>query len=90
MAIKNIVEKFIWDNMDTVLEQKKDMCSCPTCKNDIAAYALNKLKPHYASSAAGEAITRAYFMENQYYLDMIIAITEAVEIVSTNPHHRVG
>ncbi len=88
MAIENIVEKIIWDNMDTVMDHKEGICCCETCKIDIAAYALNKLKPHYVATDKGAAITRAHFIETQFYLDLIIILTEAVEKVSANPRHR--
>lgn len=88
MTIENIVEKVVWDNLDTVMDLKPGMCRCETCKSDIAAYALNKLKPHYVATVKGSAITRAQFMENQYYLDMIIVLTEAVEQISVHPRHN--
>jgi competence protein ComFB len=89
MAIVNIVEKIIWDNIDSVIGQKEGTCGCDTCKIDIVAYALNKLKPHYAATDKGAAITRAHFIETQFYLDLIIVLTEAVEKVNANPRHRV-
>ncbi|MEA4924544.1 MAG: late competence development ComFB family protein [Syntrophomonadaceae bacterium] len=88
MPIENIMEKIVWDNMETVMDHKPGMCRCEICKSDIAAYALNKLKPHYVATVKGSAITRAQFMENQYYLDLIIVLTEAVEKVSANPRHN--
>lgn len=88
MTIENIVEKLVWDNMDTVIDQKPGMCRCEICRSDIAAYALNKLPPHYVSTVKGSAITRAQFIENQNYLDLIIILTEAVEKVSANPRHE--
>jgi len=88
MAIVNIVEKIIWDNMDSVIDQKEGVCTCETCKIDIAAYALNKLKPHYVATDKGAAITRAHFMETQFFMDLIIVLMEAVDRVSANPRHR--
>lgn len=88
MEIENIVEKIIWDNMDKVLDQNKDICRCEICRCDIAAYALNMLRPHYVATDKGSAITRAQFIDNQSYLDLIIILTEAVERVSTHPRHE--
>jgi competence protein ComFB len=69
------------------MDNKAGMCRCEICKSDIAAYALNKLNPHYVATVKGSAITRAQFMDNQHYRDMIIIITEAVEKVSAHPRH---
>jgi len=87
MAIVNIAEKIIRDNMDSVMDHKVGMCRCETCRDDIVAYALNKLKPHYVATDKGAAITRAHFMETQFHIDLIIVLTEAVEKVSANPRH---
>lgn len=89
MPIENIMERIVWDNMEAVMDHKPGMCRCETCKSDIAAYALNKLKPHYVATVKGSAITRAQFMDNQYYLDLIIILTEAVEKVSAHPRHNI-
>ena len=88
MAIENIMERIVWDNMEKVMDNKAGMCRCEICKSDIAAYALNKLQPHYVATVKGSAITRAQFMGNQYYLDMIMIITEAVERVGAHPRHN--
>jgi len=88
MEVVNVMEKIIWDNMQQVIESKSGACNCDVCRADIAAYALNKLKPRYVATSRGETIAKAQIMENQFYLNAIIALTEAVEVVSAEPHHK--
>jgi len=88
MEVVNIMEKIVWENMQNVIESKPGACTCDICRADIAAYALNSLKPRYVATTRGETIAKAQVMENQFYLDTIIALTEAVEIVSAKPHHN--
>lgn len=88
MEIYNIMEKLVWDNLDVVLKRKAGACSCETCRADIAALALNRLKPKYVATSKGEIISKANYLENQVYLTIIVALTEAVEIVTANPRHK--
>ncbi|NLW44493.1 MAG: late competence development ComFB family protein [Syntrophomonadaceae bacterium] len=87
MEVKNVMEKIVWDNIDRVLAEVPDVCRCQTCRNDIAAYALNHLKPRYATTHKGEVITKAATLETQQFLDVIAALTMAVKQVGKNPRH---
>ncbi len=87
MEVVNVLEKIVWDNMASVMERKPEACVCEMCRADIAAYALNKLKPKYVASPRGETISKALYLDNQVYLTVIVALTEEVEVVSIHPHH---
>lgn len=88
MEVFNILEKIVWDNMGNVIRCKAGACDCDICRADIAAYALNHVKPKYVATSKGETISKAEYMDNQVYMNVIIALTEAVEVVSANPHHK--
>lgn len=88
MEVVNIMEKIVWDNMQSVIDSKEGACDCDICRADIAAYALNNLKPRYVATSRGETIAKAQVLENQFYLNAIIALTEAVEVVTARPHHK--
>lgn len=87
MKIINIVEDLIWQHMDEVINSKPGMCNCEVCRLDVAAYALNRIKPYYAVNSRGETIARAQFLNTQLSLDIIIVLTEAVNVVYANPRH---
>lgn len=87
MAIYNVVERVVWSHLDKVMEQKGNICCCILCRDDVAACALNKLPPRYVATALGEAYTRAEFLDKQLELDVIVALTAAVEQVAGNPRH---
>jgi len=86
--VSNVVEQLIWQEIDTVLEQKENACKCDKCRADIAAYALNKVKPHYVVSSKGEAMARTQVLANEYRVGLLVAIIEAIEIVNTYPRHE--
>lgn len=88
MEVVNIMEKIVWDNMQTVIDSKDGACNCDICRADIAAFALNNLKPRYVATAKGETIAKAQVLENQFYLNAIVALTTAVELVCAKPHHN--
>lgn len=85
--VTNIVEGLIWEEVDTVLSRKEGACRCDKCRADIAAYALNQVKPRYVVSRKGEAMARAQVLAGDYRVGLLVAITEAVEIVSNYPRH---
>lgn len=88
MEVINIMEKIVWDNMQSVIDSKADACDCDICRADIAAYALNNLRPRYVATSRGEIISKAKVLENQFHLDTIIALTAALEVVCAEPHHK--
>jgi len=88
MGVKNVMEKIVWETIDRVLDGVPSVCRCDRCRDDIAAYALNHLKPRYATTYKGEAISKAASLEPQYYLDVITALTQAIERVGRNPRHE--
>ncbi|MEA1960140.1 MAG: late competence development ComFB family protein [Bacillota bacterium] len=88
MQVMNIMEKMVWDNMDIVLDAKKGACHCEKCRADVAAYALNRLKPKYVATPKGETLAKADYLDIQSHLKVIVALTEAVEIVAAYPRHE--
>jgi len=90
MAVVNVIEQLVWEYMDEVLASRADICRCEICRMDIAAYALNRLKPLYAATSKGEIMCRAQLMDRQLYLDIIVMLTEAVNVVAAKPHHQLG
>lgn len=88
MDVNNVVEKLVWENLDSVMEQKPHMCRCDRCRADVAALALNHLKPRYAVSRMGHAITRAEILDQGFLVNVLVAIARGVEQVSSNPRHN--
>ena len=88
MPIYNIIESFVIDIMDSVLKTKPDVCSCEKCRDDIAALALNKLKPRYVASRMGDLFSRTELLESKLRTAIIVSIAEAAETVAMNPRHE--
>lgn len=88
MEVFNIIEQEVFYEIDQVLKDMDNVCKCNKCKLDIAAIALNNLKPKYVVTQEGYAFTKANNFNMQFTADLIAAVTKAVEIVSNNPRHN--
>ncbi len=85
--LTNVIEVFVFDLMDSILKTKTEMCTCDKCKADIAAVALNQLKPRYVTSQLGDVITRTEIMDSDLRTAIVVSLTEAVELVAKSPRH---
>lgn len=87
MGVRNVMEIIVGESIDRVMDGVPNICRCEKCKDDIAAYALNHLKPKYATTQKGEIISKAMTLEPQQYLDVITALTQGIAQVGRNPRH---
>ncbi|WP_066637348.1 late competence development ComFB family protein [Desulfolucanica intricata] len=90
----NYTEVVVKEMLDEVITNyvinKSSICTCKLCLEDIMAYALNKLPPHYISSEAGAVIVKAAFNNTTNKQQVISALVEAIYNVGNNPRHSVG
>lgn len=90
MELKNCMEPLVWQYIPDVLASHRDICTCEHCRYDIAALALNFLPPRHVVTTKGETIAKVRSLEQQFYVDLVSAITNAVTIVKSRPHHARG
>lgn len=83
----NVMEVLVNETVEEVLKANKKFCDCQRCKLDIAAIALNKLPTSYVVTLEGEVLLRTGSLKQQFKIDIIRAVTEALEVVSKRPHH---
>lgn len=88
MELRNLTEKLVWQRLDEVLnEQGEECCGCEQCRLDMAALSLNQLPPRYVVTQRGETFSKADILEIQRYVDVVAAVTKAVNMVKRKPHH---
>ncbi|QQY80601.1 competence protein ComFB [Keratinibaculum paraultunense] len=87
MNLKNLKEKQVMDVIDKILKNRDDVCKCNKCKLDIAAIALNNLKPKYVVTEKGSLYAKSNILDYQYDVDLIKEVTKAIEIVKEKPRH---
>lgn len=88
MHLYNYTESMVFRVIDDVLKKNSNICGCKRCRFDIAAIALNNLKPRYVVSERGELFTKVDEMEFQNIADIIKEVTHAIKLVKEKPRHE--
>lgn len=87
MHVKNYMEDLVFQRLAEVLDNHRNVCTCERCRYDIAAIALNFLPPRYVVTSQGETFARVKSLEQQFNVDVVTAISHAIQLVSSQPHH---
>lgn len=87
MELQNYTEIMIDHLLGPVLKNYDDMCKCNKCILDIKAIALNNLPPRYVVTEKGELYKKVEELDTQIQVDVIRAITKAIEQVRKNKRH---
>jgi len=85
--LKNEAEVMVIREVENQLEKQEDMCLCNECIVDIAAIALNNVKPLYRFSLLGTLYASQAMTEQGYAESIKNAVTEAIKRVKNNPAH---
>lgn len=89
MELKNFMEELVLRQLDHIIAGDPRVCACEKCRYDVAALALNFLPPRYVVTHKGETYTKVKALEQQFTIDIITAITHALKIVNSEPHHHI-
>jgi competence protein ComFB len=86
--LKNEAEKLVLDELETQLAKAgEEICRCNDCVVDMAAMALNNVRPLYRFSILG-TLYAAQAKNEPGYADIIQqAVAQAISRVSSNPSH---
>ena len=87
LDVKNFMEDAVFNELKSSLANHKDACYCQKCLADVCSIALNKLPTKYYSTISGETYSRVETLGNQFKIDIIIALNEAIENVKNSPRH---
>jgi len=86
--LKNEAEVLVIREMEHQLKSGHDgMCRCNECIVDIAAIALNAVKPHYRFSLLGALYASQAMNEKEYADSVKYAVAMAIKKVKRNPSH---
>ena len=89
--LKNEAENLIIADLGRQLESfPEPICCCNDCVLDMAAIALNMVKPLYRVSLLGSLYTATAMNEKAYATSIREAVFKAIEKVRKNPSHEPG
>jgi competence protein ComFB len=84
----NEAEKLVRDELGRQLESfEGEICLCNDCVMDMAAMALNAVKPLYRVSLLGTLYASTVMNEESYAAGIRDAVAQAIEKVRKNPSH---
>ena len=86
VILVNIVEEIVKLKVKESLKAL-DACECETCYMNACALALNALKPKYVTTMKGAMHSEIAEMELANTVNIMVAVTNAVNQVKENPHH---
>ena len=85
--LKNEAENLVIHEIEMQLESENGMCLCNECVVDIAAVALNSVKPLYRFSLLGTLYASQAMTEKAYADSVKQAVAQAIKKVKKNPAH---
>ncbi|MGA2977519.1 MAG: late competence development ComFB family protein [Spirochaetia bacterium] len=85
-SLVNEAERMVLDELESQLALSSGTCTCQDCVLDMAAYALNNVKPAYRVSLMGSVYARSP-NKTEYTRDITRAVRDAIEKVKANPSH---
>jgi len=86
--LKNEAEVLVIREVEHQLSRiKTGMCRCNECIADIAAIALNNVKPLYRYSLLGTLYASQAMTEQSYADSVKTAVSQAIRKVARNPAH---
>ena len=85
-ALVNDAERLVIDEMEAQLGRSPGVCTCRDCVLDMAACALNNVRPSYRVSLLGSLYNRAP-SRAEYVRQVSQAVADAIEKVQKNRSH---
>jgi competence protein ComFB len=85
----NEAENIVFEELGNQLEEDKEgnICKCQDCVLDMAALALNNVKPAYRSSFTG--VIYALSLKDGEYKDIVTkSVKNAIDKIKKNPSHE--
>lgn len=85
----NEAERLVLAELEKQLDERADdsICLCEDCVLDMAAYALNAVKPMYRVSLLGSLYAAHAMDEASYAQTVRSSVDQAIRKISENPSH---
>jgi competence protein ComFB len=85
----NEAEKLVFDELEKQLKAYEGkLCRCNDCVADMAAFALNAVKPMYRYSLLGSLYASQALTDEELAANVQETVSSAIERVRKNPSHN--
>ncbi len=85
-SLVNEAERMVIEELESQLRTAVGVCTCQDCVLDMAAFALNNVKPSYRVSLMGSVYARSA-AGTQAAQGVARAVRDAISRVKANPSH---
>jgi competence protein ComFB len=85
-SLVNEAERLVFAELEAQLATARDTCTCRDCVMDMAAYALNNVKPSYRVSLMGSVYAQSAG-RSAYAQEITRAVRDAIAKIRANPSH---
>ncbi len=85
-SLVNEAERLVLAELEAQMGRTPGLCTCQDCVLDMAALALNRVRPTYRVSLMGSMYAGA-LGKAEYAREISKAVQEAIEKVKANPSH---
>jgi len=86
-SLVNEGERMVIQELEVQLRGAVGVCTCQDCVLDMAAFALNNVKPAYRVSLMGSVYARSGANAAAYAQGVSQAVRDAIARVKANPSH---
>jgi competence protein ComFB len=83
--VTNVAFEVTAREYDKLRLQLPRFCGCDTCRSDVLVYALNRLAPHYVSTAEGGVLTELRLGSDQEKAKLDVVLLEGFRKVGLAP-----
>jgi competence protein ComFB len=85
-SLTNEAEELVVSEIEKQIPAHPELCTCSECILDVAAYALNRVRPRYRVSLLDSVYIEPE-ERSDYLKEIRQAVLEGILKVSTNPPH---
>ena len=85
-TLVNEAERMVIQELEVQLKGAVGVCTCQDCVLDMAAYALNNVKPAYRVSLMGTVYARGV-TDTEYAGEISRVVADAIRKIKANPSH---
>jgi competence protein ComFB len=85
-SLMNEAEELVVSEIEKQIPAHPELCTCSECILDVAAYALNRVRPRYRVSLLDSVYIEPE-ERSDYLKEIRQAVLEGILKVSTNPPH---
>ena len=87
--MKNLLENALRESYADLRDKNPQFCGCELCREDVMAYALNKIRPRYTGGGdLGVALANLDLQKDDARATIAVTLLEGMRRVGTNPHRQ--